>query len=316
MLASSARADNRVVMGLHRSTLLIATVLSAASVAQQIQIRPKLLAGDEFQLEVSRTREDSRRPQTNHVARTLVDVRVASAGATGYVLGWKPGEATFEPQIGDPMLGAVNKIIGGVEFRIVLNADGGFERIANQAEVLPKLQAAVDLVIRQLQQGMPAGDARRFEGLVRQTLSPPNLIVLATNDAQTYVAMYGAELAVGEAVDVSLDQPNPFGGGPLSATLRVRMLSASAESATLTSSTVYSRETLEKMVATLAGQANVKVPTEELTKFKLDMSDEARYVFDRGTGLFSEVTNERRVSSGEMRRLDKCTIRLVKRPRR
>lgn len=303
-------------MRIPRSTLLLAPLLSVAFVAQPIPIRPRLLPGDEFQLEVSRTREDSRRPQTNHVARTLVDVRIVSAGPDGYVMDWKPGPVTLEPKVVDPMLSAVSQIIGGLQFRIALDVDGGFERIANEAEVLPKLQGALDHVIRQMQKGMPAADAKRAEDLVRQTLSPANLIAIATNDAQTYVSMYGAELAVGETVDVPVEQPNPFGGGPLSATRRVRILSASAESATLASSTVYDRGTLEKMIKALAGQANVKVPAEELTKLKLEMSDETRYVFDRSTGLFSEVTNERRVSSGDMRRLDKCTIRLVKRPRR
>jgi hypothetical protein len=127
------------------------------------------------------------------------------------------------------------------------------------------------------------------------------------------------EISVARTVErLSADPPwlDSVGGGPLSATRRVRMVSASAESATLTSSTVYDRGTLEKMITALASQANVKVPAEELTKLKLDMNDETRYVFDRSTGLFSEVTNERRVSSGEMRRLDKCAIWLVKKPRR
>jgi hypothetical protein len=309
------RADNEA-MRRHLSTSLIATLLSAAYVAQEVQIRPRLVAGDEFQLELTRTREESRRPQVNHVSRTLIDVRVLSAGADGYVLDWKPGPATLEPKIEHPLLSAANQLTGGVQFRIVLGADGEFERIANQAEVVSKLQAALDLVTQRLLQGIAADEAKRMEGVLRQMSSPELLIAVATNDLQTYFSLYGAAVAVGETVEGPIEQPNPFGGPPISAIVRARVVSVSAESATLTSSTMYDREALQKMVVALAGQLTVELPAEELAKLKLVMSDETRYVFDRPTGLFSEVTNERRVSSGDLGRLDKCVIRLLRGPRR
>jgi hypothetical protein len=53
-----------------------------------------------------------------------------------------------------------------------------------------------------------------------------------------------------------------------------------------------------------------------VAKFKFEMSDNAKYVFDRKSGLFREVTNDRRITSGDMRRLDRCVIRLVREPKR
>ena len=298
--------------------MLLFVSIPALLVAQEIHLRPRLSSGDEFRLEVIRSREDSNRPQATLSSRTPVDVRVVSADAKGFVVLWTPGPSEFEGAGADfdPTLGAASEIIGDQVFRIVLGPDGEFERVANEAELLPKLQAGVDLVIRASQKDMPAADAKRAEALVRQLLSPANLMAIATRDAQTYLSMYGAELAVGDAVEVPLSQPNPFGGEPLAAVLRVRMESASAESATISSAVVYDGDALKKMTVGIIAQAAVKPPPDEIAKFKFEMSDNAKYVFDRKSGLFREVTNDRRITSGDLRRLDRCVIRLVKEPKR
>ena len=296
----------------------VAVSLSTAFVAQEIQVRPRLTAGDEFRLEVTRTREDSSRPQVNYSARTPVDVRVVSADKNGYVIDWQPGETTFEGAgvAADPTLSMASEILGDVQFRIALSVDGEYERVANEAELLPKLQAMVNFVIREAQRGMEADAAKRAEDLVRTLLSPANLIGMATRDAQTYLSMYGAELAVGQAVEVPLEQPSPFGGDPLPAVLRVHMVSASLELVTITSKVTYDADALKKMTVALISRAAAKPPPEEIASLKMEMSDDGKYVFDRKAGLFREVTNDRRVTSGEMRRLDRCVIRLVKEPKR
>jgi hypothetical protein len=298
--------------------LLLFVSIPALLVAQEIHLRPRLLPGDEFRLEVFRSREDSNRPQSNSASRTPVDVRVVSADAKGFVVLWTPGPSEFEGAGADfdPTLGAASEIIGEQQFRIVLGPDGEFERVANEADLLPKLQAGVDLVIRAAMRDTPAAEAKRAEALVRQVLSPANLMTIATRDAQTYLSMYGAELAVGDAVEVPLSQPNPFGGDPLPAVLRVRMESASPESATISSAVVYDGDALKRMTVRIIAQAAVTPPPDEVAKFKFEMSDNAKYVFDRKSGLFREVTNDRRITSGDMRRLDRCVIRLVREPKR
>ena len=49
---------------------------------------------------------------------------------------------------------------------------------------------------------------------------------------------------------------------------------------------------------------------------KIDMTDATRYTYDRATGLFREVSNDRRISSGVLKRLDKVSIQLVSPPKR
>lgn len=299
------------------SILIAAISLTTALVAQEIQIRPRLVAGDAFQLEVTRAREDSSNPRANYTARTPVSVRVVSAGAEGFILDWRPGLTRLEgAAAADPVLGTAGRILGDVQLRIVLDADGAFERLANEAELLPKLQAAIDFVIRESQRGMKPDEAKRAETLVRSLLSPANLVNIATRDPQTYVSMYGAELRVAEAVEVPLEQPNPFGGEPLPAILRVRLDTVTAESAGISSTVTYQGDALKKMTIGLLSQAAVAPPPEELAKFRLDMSDESRYVFDRRLGLFREVTTDRLISGNGARRVDRCVIRLLTEPRR
>ena len=47
---------------------------AACGLAQEVTLLPRFKAGDRFRLELTRTREDSRRPQANGTGRTPVDV--------------------------------------------------------------------------------------------------------------------------------------------------------------------------------------------------------------------------------------------------
>lgn len=298
--------------------LLLLAAQASIVVAQEIQLRPRLIAGDEFRLEVTRSREDSAKPESNFVSKTPVDVRVVSANSTGFVIEWKPGLTFTEggAVASDETMRMAGEIMGDAVMRIVLDEDGSFVRVANQAELLPKLQAAIDLVIKESQGGMEPEAAKRAEQLVRTILSPSNIIALATRDVQTYVSLFGAPLRLNQPMEVPLQQPNPLGGAPLDAVLRLKMTALTAETATITSTITYDGDALKKMTVGLIAQASVKPPPAEVEKFKLDMTDDTRYTYDRVTGLFREVSNDRRISSGVLKRLDKVSIRLVRPPQR
>src|SRR5262245_3916231 len=121
------------------------TLIGFLTIVQDIEIRPKLVQGDKFKLEVTRIRRDSSRPQMNASGRTIIDVQVVSASADGFVLDWVPGETSFDnPQVmQDPTLAAAVQAAKGTRFRIALGADGDFDRLLNEAEVRPKIQAMV-----------------------------------------------------------------------------------------------------------------------------------------------------------------------------
>jgi hypothetical protein len=199
-----------------------------------------------------------------------------------------------------------------IRFQLNLNADGELKGLANQDEVAPKLKTVVDTVVRNLASSMPEDQRKGFLNLIGQVLSVDVLIATATRDAATYLGLNGAALAVGEEAVVDVEQPSPLGGDPLPAKFRVRMESATADVASLKTTTTYDPAALMRLTRSLAKQAGSPTPPEQFINLPpMQMSDEGTFVFDRKRGLMREVKVNRRVSVGPNRRLDAWEIRLI-----
>jgi hypothetical protein len=302
------------------AAVLVMTLAAAAgpAVAQDVTLTPQLRAGDAFQLEVVRTRESSERPQQNNRSRSLVDVRVVSAGPEGFALDWVPGDTVLDnPRAAqDPLVAAALQAIRGMTFRLNLNADGELTGLANQADVVPKLKAMGDGIVQELAARLPEAQRKPLLDFMGKVLSPELLIASATRDAGTYFGLNGVALLVGEAVEVELEQPNPFGGSSIPAKFKVSIESATAGFASLKTTTTYDPAALVGLTEALARQAGAPIPPEELAKLPpIEMADEGTYLFDREFGLMKEVIVSRRVAAGPTRRLDGWQIRLLKGPR-
>src|SRR5262249_54576172 len=117
--------------------LIALTLITFLPAVENVEIRPRLVQGDKFRLDVTHIRRDSARPQLNVVGRYLVDVYVVSAASNGFVLDWVPGETTYDnPQIlQDPMLAMVTQATKGLVYRIALSPDGGFSRVVNEGDI-------------------------------------------------------------------------------------------------------------------------------------------------------------------------------------
>jgi hypothetical protein len=295
------------------------TLITLLAVVQDIDIRPKLVQGDKFRLEVTRTRRDSSRPQMNASGRTIVDAQVVSAGADGFVLDWVPGDTTFDnPQIlQDPTMAAAVRAGKGMRYRIALGPDGDFDRLLNEAEVRPKIQTMVGTIISELANQLPAAQRKNFQDMIGQLLSPEALMASATQDAQIYWGLYGAALAAGESISANIEQPSPMGGGPIPATFRVSMDSATGSAATITTTTTYDKDVLLKMTLDLAQRAGANLPPEEVAKMpSMQMADDGKYEFDRANGLMRKIAVNRRITAGVQDRLDAWVITLVEAPKR
>ena len=295
------------------------TLIALLALVQDIELRPKLVTGDKFRLEVTRTRRDSARPHMAASGVTPVDVQVVSAGADGFVLDWIPGDTAFDnPQVmQDPNIGAAAQAARGMRFRIALTADGEFNGLLNEAEVTPKLQAILGSVVGELAIRLPYDQRKKFETMMAQVLSPAALISSATQDAQVYWGLYGAALTPGESVAVDLEQPNPLGGSPIPATFSVRMDAATASTATITTTTTYQKDALLKMTLELAQRAGAPIRPQDAAKIPpIQMADDGKYEFDRVSGLMKKIAINRRISAGGQERLDGWVIKLVESPKR
>ena len=311
---------NRRARPWHVATWLLVALAfdTAQAFAQSVDIIPSLRAGDAFQLEVIRIRENSAQPQQNNRGRTLIDVRVISASTEGFVIEWVPGATILNNPLAaqNPLLGVDSQALRDIRFRLNLSADGELQGMANQAEVAPKLKTVVDAIVRDLSVKIPEAQRKAFLDFVGQILSVDLLIASATRDAATYFGLNGATLSAGDEVEVDLEQPNPLGGEPIPASLYVRMDSATADSASLKTKTTYDATSLMRLTESLAKRAGAPIPPEELAKLPaIEMADEGTYIFDRKVGLMREVKVNRRVGVGPNRRLDAWEIRLLSGPR-
>ena len=286
---------------------------------EEIEIAPRLRAGDEFSLKVVHARENSSRPEHNAKSTTTIAVRVLTATPDGLTLEWTPGDASIDnPQLArDPMITAAMQAIRGVSLRLKLSPDGEFTGLTNQDEVVSRLQKAVDVMQRELLNKVPEEQRTKVQSMIGSVLSPTVLVASATRDVQTYFGLNGAALAVGEPVEVEIQQPNPFGGEPIPSRLRVTAASATKTEAVINTTTTYDGAVLMKMTEALLAKAGQSVSPEDLAKApSMKMADEARYVFDRKLGLMREGRVERRIDAGAARRVDHWDIRLLETPKR
>jgi hypothetical protein len=300
--------------------LIAMLVLAATASAQEVVVAPRLRGSDEFRIEIVRTRENSAKPQQNVKGTTPVTVRVVAVTDESITIDWIPGSARYDNpgMLNDPMMKAAAAAIGDLNLRLTLSPAGEFVGVANEQEVVPRLQAALDVITRELSAKLPETQRPGFHAMMAQVLTPAALISSATMDAQMYFALHGATLDVGEDVEAEIEQPNPFGGAPFPAVFRVRAQSASDASALIESTTTYDATALLEMTRALVEKQTGKpLPASDAAKFPaLEMSDTGKYTFDRTLGLMREVIVNRRVNAGPMNRLDKWEIRLVSGPQR
>jgi hypothetical protein len=292
--------------------------LAATASAQDILITPKMRVGDTFTLEISRTRENVPASRQDGKGRATIDVTVLTATPEGSTIEWESGStAGSVAGLPEALMLTASNAMRGMKPVIRLTADGAVVGLVNEAEVLAKMQAAVDVIRRDLVDKVPPANRQGLEVMLGQLLSPTLLLGSVVRDAETYFGLSGVELAVGESITADLMQPNPLGGGSLPAKFTVRLDSATADSASLVTTTVYDGSELMRATLQLMEKAGEPVAPEEIAKFPaMQLADEGQFVFDRSVGLMREVVSIRRVTVAGRSRLDRIEIRLAAPPRR
>jgi hypothetical protein len=294
---------------------LSALVAASAIFAQDFTIEPNLRIGDVFQVEVTRNRTDSSRPQTNTSTKTVNTGKILAQDADGILLEWGAGQTQYaDPaQQANPIVAAANAALVNLRVLADLSPDGEYEGVRNEAELSKQLLEMADRVLTSVLKQMPEGtDRTAVEAIVKQALTPATLIASATRDIQLYFGLHGVELAPGEAVEAATEQPSPLGGGTISTTFRVSLDSVNPDAATLSTATTYDEGQLLKR---LLQQAGTPISEEDLKSMPaLDVSDSGHYTFDRSSGLMRDVRVVRIIASGAQTRRDDWRFKLVKPP--
>ena len=298
--------------------VLAATLAPRLAPAQVLSLRPSLQVGDQFELELIRSREDAARPQSNGKSRTVIHVAVLEAGAKGFLLEWRQGATSYNnPDIvKNPVAAAAANAFKDMRLEVILGPNGNFTGLRNQEEVTAKLQSALDSMLSTLVPRVENPQERKTaEAIVRRLMSPQILLSTAASDVQTYFGVYGLSVSKGKPVENIVQQTSPLGPGAIPATFRLTLETLDAHQATLTSTTSHD----PRVLAELTKQLLAKAPPGSVSNPPptLEMSDLGRYVYNRAFGLMNEVNIARRVTVGPgTARIDGRQIRLLTRPTR
>lgn len=293
--------------------LAASTVFLALGLAAQEKVKVRLSArqGDSVTLRMTRIREDANHPDRNGRSVTPVELRILEASPTGFVLSWKYGKTTIGRQLSGPeaaMLEASSELLGSFTLEAVLDRDGAFQRIRNEAAVSKTMASMTGGIIQLLLKDEPSEVKRNnTAAMLRQTLSPAVQLQLASRDLQNYFGWFGAELAPGGAVaEFPYEFPFPLGGGKVPAKIRVRMPESDAKRAIITTVTEYDTAALADLTRQFFAKAMPQASQQQLERLpSLSMADEGRYEFDHAAGWFRHVVITRRMSlADKMRRSD------------
>jgi hypothetical protein len=317
MTAAHDTARLRMVATLALSGLVLS---SSAALAQEVFIAPRLRAGDEFRLEITRSREESSEAVQKARSTTTVDVRVASVSADGaMLLEWVPGPTSFGDGQTPPDLVARAAAVAleGLTLRLSINAAGEFNGVANEREVTPKLQVLTDFIVAGAAEDIPEHDRQAFRALIAQIVSPDMMLRAATTDVKTYLGLNGITIAEDQTIEADLEQPNPLGEGSIPSRFRISAKSVTGDTAVFVTSASYDSKAFLQVTRSLMERTGKTFTAEELAAASsIEMLDEGRFVLDRTTGLMREVIARRRMRAGDRHRLDEWDIRLVRPPHR
>jgi hypothetical protein len=288
--------------------LLAATLASA----QQIELVPKLRAGDHFELDLTRIREDSSKPVRNGKSRTPVYIKVLDIDDKSTILDWSYGPTVFEnvDASNNPIVKAAAGAMRDLHLEVILSNRGEFQGLRNEAAAVVKFQQMVDTMVAAIA-GLIKDEKRRqtIESGIRAMMSPRMQMDSATSDVRTYFGINGNSLAAGKPIEISLGQPTP-------ATFRLTLDKSEPAQLSLSSTTAYATEGLSILRSKLLDQFGVSLPESEKSKLPpMKMSDTGKYTFDRTFGLMTEVLVMRTVSmGGALEKRDGWEYRLTKRP--
>ena len=290
-------------------------VLIQVTVAQPITIAPKFRAGQVLLLELKKTREDNRAGRPTGTATTPITLRVLKADAKGFVVDWTSAETKFEDpaQASNPIFQFASKTLKDLHLEAILNSSGAFQRLRNRAEVETKMQLAVDSLMGKFAESIPEPRRQQTIEAMGRLATPKTLIAAVSKEVQLYFGLYGVEIEKGKPFDGTLDVPNPLGEGSLPSQIRVDLkeIDVSTGEVQLTLEQRYDPDALLSLLPAALGTAGPRLASAE--RFRSgSVLDTGHFTFNLKSGCMHRIQHERIATMGQVRRLDRTEISLLK----
>lgn len=300
---------------LARILFLVAAV--GGLLAQDVEIRPRFVTGDEIKLEIARILDETLRPEANYRSTTMVRIRVVSANANGSVLDWQIGDTVVRgaPAGPDAKKALATQAINNLAFRLALDADGRFDRLINAVDLAPKLEAARDRLLALLRQSLPLQERPAVDAMTA-SLTAGDMAGLVVYEAQIYSDMHGLSQKVGLTRETTVSRTSPLSGKPVPARCLVRIESATPDDATVVRTTTLDTEALNATMPEELKRVNAAAVAAGMAPRRFALSEESQYVFARRLGLIREASLDVIATSGPDRRLERLVMRMVEPPKR
>jgi hypothetical protein len=208
-------------------SICVAALLTAANLsAQMIKTSPDYLPGQQFQLRLITSVEDSRDEQPRKVYETPVMLQVIGKNAAGAELEWKAGKTSpvGEDSQPDPALELAEAVFQDLALIIQLDATGKYAGIRNEEQLRGKLQEFLLKLIPQSTAGIRDEDERRrAETAMARMLTPEVLLSAARKEVDLFFGLSGLALELGQPTRIESSMLNPFGRrGTLDGELEIR----------------------------------------------------------------------------------------------
>lgn len=301
--------------------LLLLAVFAVVAFTQETTLRPNLRTGDEFSLEMIRTRDDPRRGSLSGKSRTPVAVRVLEVTSNGLLLDWQFGATQFDnPNVlKNPVAAAAVNAFKDIRFEVILNSEGQYQGLRNEAEVSKKLAGLTEALLAAISRQIANPQTRKaLEASAPAMMAPKTLLSSATRDIQTYFDLYGTSLTPGQSVEKATQRSSPLGSGAIPANVRLTLEKVAESSLSLSTTTTYDPASLQELTIKMIEQTGRTVSPAERAKMPdMQVIDEGKCIFDPSFGLMREVAINRVSSRADgYKRLDSWQIRLLNAPAR
>ena len=290
-------------------------VLIQVAVAQPVTIAPKFRAGQVLLLELKNTREDNRAGRPTGTSKTPITLKILKADANGFVVDWIPGETRFEDpaQASNPIFQFASKALKDLHMEAILNSSGAFQRLRNQADVEAKMQLAVDGLMGKFAESIPEPRRQQTIDAMGRMITPRALIAAVSKEVQLYFGLYGVEIEKGKPFEGSLEVPNPLGEGNLRSQIRIDLkeIDPSTEEVQLSLEQRYDPNALLSSLPAALGTAGPRLASAERLRSG-SLFDTGQFTFDTRSGCMRRIQHERTATMGQVRRLDRTEITLLR----
>ncbi|HWP85391.1 MAG TPA: hypothetical protein VNN17_09390 [Terriglobia bacterium] len=271
-------------------TALAALLLAAADLsAQTIRTAPDYRPGQQFRLLLMQTTEDARDNPPRKTYEMPVALRVVRRGTAGTELEWvagKPLRRQDSPPA-DPVLELAEKVFENLRLTVRIDPAGRYQGIANEADLLARLQTFLLLLIPQSAANIsdPQQRERTIEAL-RKVLTPQFLLSAARKEVDLYFGLSGLPLDAGVPLRIKTSAMNPFGSaGVLEGAMEITPLVANPDSGEVM---VEFRQEFDAAAMLGPATAARNAPGPSWT-----LSDSGDYVLELETGAVKRVRHVR-----------------------